>query len=66
MAVEVMRSGIHRVNVLSPEGHVLGVVSQTDVIRCLLGRPELAPALVDMHVRNLNVCHSPAIFVRGP
>jgi len=64
-AIDVMRTGVHRVNVLGgTDGLVTGVLTQTDILRHLVSDSQLLLALNKVRVCDLaKLVHRPAISI---
>jgi CBS domain-containing protein len=64
-AIDVMRTGVHRVNVLGgTEGLVTGVLTQTDILRHLVSDSQILLALNKLRVCDLDLLvHRPAIYI---
>lgn len=64
-AVEVMRQGVHRVNIMAPDSRVSGVLSQSDVLRHLLEHQDVLRALNHLHVKDFpDLVHRPVLAVQ--
>ena len=63
-AIDVMRTGIHRVNVVGQEGRVICVLSQSDILRHLTSDSHILTALNTIHVKDLpDIVHRPVIYI---
>jgi CBS domain-containing protein len=62
-AIEVMRTGVYRVNVTGGEGQVAHVLSQSDILRHLASDSQVLLALRSVHVKDLDIVHRPVIYI---
>lgn len=61
IAIDVMKSGIHRVNIMNEQSQVIGILSQTDILRFLASKTEIMDSLGKLSLSELNIHKSPAI-----
>ena len=63
-AIDVMRTGIHRVNVIGQEQRIICVLTQSDILRHLVSDSDVLLAFNSLHVKDLNnIVHRPVIFI---
>jgi CBS domain-containing protein len=65
VAIDVMKSGIHRLNVMNESSQIVGVLSQTDILRFIASKPEIMTVLDKYTLKQLDIHQTPAICAHG-
>ena len=57
VAIDILGSvqGIHRINVMHPDGRVTGIISQTDIIRFIASKHELFKDILQQSIKDLDM-----------
>ena len=62
VVINVMKSGIHCVDVMNAKSQVIGILSQTDILRFLVSKPDILDAFSQYTLEQLSLHQSPAIY----